>query len=185
MRTMTPALEAELIARDVRPALFFEGEFASGFVRFWSGLGDVSWNGQTWTGAGNLIGFGGVEEGGDVIARGTQISLSGVPSSLVSAVITDARQGLPGRLWVALLAADRTVIADPVLAFLGRLDVPTISDGAETCTVTITYESRLIDLNRPRELRYTHEAQQQLYPGDMGFQYVTTIQDKDLPWGRA
>lgn len=103
----------------------------------------------------------------------------------MAAVITDAQQGLPGKMWVALVAADGTIVADPVQGFAGRLDVPTITDGAETCTITISYESRLIDLNTPRELRYTHEAQQQLYPGDLGFEYVTSIQDKDLQWGRT
>lgn len=185
MRNMTAALEAALIAQDVRPALFFEGQFASGFVRLWTGLGPITWNGQTWTGAGNLIGFSGVDEGSEVIARGTSISLSGVPVSMVSLAIVDAQQGLPGKMWVGLLAADGSVIIDPVQTFVGRLDVPTITDGEDTCTVTITYESRLIDLNSPRELRYTHEAQQQLYPGDMGFEFVTTLQEKEITWGRG
>jgi hypothetical protein len=185
MRNMTPELEAALIAADARPALFFEGQFATGVVRLWTGLGDVVWGGQTWTGAGNLVGFSGIEEGSDIVARGASVTLSGVPASLVSLAISDAQQGLPGRCWVGLLAPDATIIVDPVLAFAGRLDVPTITDGVETCTITITYESRLIDLNRPRELRYTDEAQQQLYPGDRGFEYVTTIQDKELRWGRG
>lgn len=184
MRNMTAALEAALIAKDVRPALFFEGEFASGFVRIWSGLGTIAWNGQSWTGLGNLIGFQGVDEGSEVIARGTSIALSGVPTSMVSAAITDAQQGLPGRIWVGLLAADGSIIVDPVEAFVGRLDVPTVADGQDTCTVSITYESRLIDLNTPRELRYTDQSQQQLYPGDRGFEYVTTIQDVEIVWGR-
>lgn len=184
MRGMTPALEAALIERDVRPALFFEGEFTSGFVRLWTGNADVIWNGQTWTGAGGLIGFSGVDEGDTIVARGVTVSLSGVPPAYVAIAIADAGQGLPGRAWVALHAADGAIIADPVQVFAGRLDVPTISDGAEACTITISYENRLIDLNRPRELRYTHEVQQQLYPGDMGFEYVTSIQDKELQWGR-
>lgn len=183
MRGMTPEMEAALIARDVRPALFFEGTFASGTIRLWTGIGDMVWNAQTWTGAGALIGFSGVEEGGDIVARGVTVSLSGVPTAMVSAAIADAQQGLPGRAWVALHAADGTIVADPLQIFTGRLDVPTITDGADTCTVTISYESRLIDLNRPRELRYTHEVQQQLYPGDMGFEYVTSIQDRELQWG--
>lgn len=184
MRNMTAALEAALIARDVRPALFFEGEFASGAIRFWTGMGAITWNSQTWDGLGNLIGFQGVDEGSEVIARGTSISLSGVPTAMVSAAITDAQQGLPGRIWVGLLAADGTIIVDPVEVFVGRLDVPTVADGQDTCTVSITYESRLIDLNTPRELRYTDQSQQQLYPGDRGFEYVTTIQDVEIVWGR-
>jgi len=185
MRTLTPAMEAALIAADVRPALFFEAEFASGFLRLWTGTGDKVWNGQTWTGAGNLIGVSSVDEGQDVVARGMTFSLSGIPLSYISLAINDAKQGLPGRMWVALIAADGTIIADPVQSFVGRLDVPTITDGPETCTITISYESRLIDLNRPRELRYTHESQQQLYPGDLGFEFVTSIQDKEIAWGRG
>lgn len=185
MRDMTPAMEAALIARDVRPALFFEGQFPSGYLRLWTGLGDIAWNGQTWTGAGNLIGVSGFDEGQDVVARGLSVSLSGVPTSLVSLAILDARQGMPGRIWVALRAADGSIIADPIQSFAGRLDVPTLADTGDTCTISITYESRLIDLNRPRELRYTHEAQQQLYPGDLGFEFVTSIQDKEIAWGRG
>lgn len=184
MRNMTAALEAALIAQNVRPALFFEGEFPSGFVRIWTGPFAVVWNGQTWAGLGNLIGFTGVDEGSDIIARGTSISLSGVPSDLVALAITDAQQGKPGKIWIGLVAADGSIVVDPVLAFAGRLDVPTIADGQDTCTITLTYESRLIDLNVARELRYTDQSQQQLYPGDRGFEYVTTIQDTEIVWGR-
>ncbi|HBN31649.1 MAG TPA: hypothetical protein DD416_10620, partial [Rhodobacteraceae bacterium] len=74
---------------------------------------------------------------------------------------------------------------DPVQAFSGRLDVPEIADDANTCTITISYESRLIDLNTARSWRYTHESQQSLYPGDRGFEYVTAIQDREITWGRG
>jgi hypothetical protein len=63
------------------------------------------------------------------------------------------------------------------------MDVPTLRDDAETCTVTVTYEGRLIDLGRAREWRYTHESQQQLAPGDRGFEYVAGLQDKEILWG--
>lgn len=185
MRSMTAAFEAALLQQDVRPALFFEGQFATGFVRLWTGLGNVDWNGQTWAGAGNLIGISAMEEGADIVARGVSVSLSGVPTSLVSVAIVDAQQGLPGRMWVALVTPTGAIIADPVQAFVGRLDVPSLADGGDTCTITISYEGRLIDLNTPRELRYTHESQQQLYLGDLGFEYVTSIQDAKINWGHA
>jgi hypothetical protein len=69
------------------------------------------------------------------------------------------------------------------MAFAGRLDVPTIMDGAERCEIQITYESRLIDLNRAREWRYTHESQQQISPGDRGFEYVAGLQEREIRWG--
>ena len=182
-RGMTPAYQAALAEQVIRPALFVEGEFPSGTLRLWTGLGDVDWNGSTWTGAGNLLGISPLEETADVVATGMQITLSGVPTSLVSLAISDAQQGQPVRLWLALLDDTGAIIADPVQAFTGRLDVPTLEDGAETCTITISYESRLIDLNRTREWRYTDQSQRQLYPGDRGFSFVTSLQDKPIRWG--
>ena len=82
-----------------------------------------------------------------MVAGGTAVSLSGVPLDLVQLAIAEARQGLPGRLWLGLLTETGEIIADPVQAFSGRLDVPEIADDANTCTITISYESRLIDLN--------------------------------------
>ena len=178
-RTITPAFATALADQSLRPVIFFEGQFATGWVRLWSGLGEVSWNGQTWAGAGSL------DETGEVVAGGTAISLSGAPLDLVQMAIAEARQGLPGRIWLGLLAENGSIIADPVQAFSGRLDVPEIKDDAESCTITISYESRLIDLTVARTWRYTHESQQVLYPGDLGFEYVTAIQDREITWGRG
>jgi len=182
-RTITPAVVAELASGQVRPAIFFEAQFPSGFLRLWSGLGDITWAGSVWTGAGNLMGIGAIEESADVVATGTTISLSGIPTDLVSLCLSDARQGMPGKVWIGFMTAAMAVIADPILAFAGRLDVPSIMDGAERCEIQITYESRLIDLNRAREWRYTHESQQQFSAGDRGFEYVSALQDKEVRWG--
>jgi hypothetical protein len=43
----------------------------------------------------------------------------------------------------------------------------------------------MIDLQRPRERRYTHEDQQIDHPGDMGFEYVSQLQELNLAWGKA
>ncbi|PLL13945.1 hypothetical protein C0V75_00345 [Tabrizicola sp. TH137] len=184
-RDLPPDFAAALAERDLRPVIFFEGAFASGPVRLWSGLGEIDWAGESWSGAGALLGLGSIEETSEVVAGGTSVSLSGIPPSLVQMAIAEARQGLPGRVWLGLLTPEGAIIADPVLAFAGRLDVPEITDDAETCRITISYESRLIDLNTPRSWRYTHESQQALHPGDLGFEYVSAIQDREVTWGRG
>lgn len=183
-RSATPAVIAALTAPVVRPFLMFEGQFASGWLRLWSGLADLTWAGQTWTGAGTLLAIGALTETSAVIASGTTVTLSGVPVALVSTAITDAQQGLPGRIWLGTLDDTGAVIASPVLAFAGRLDVPEILDGAETCTITVSYESRLINLQTARAWRWTHESQQVLYPDDQGFAFVTSIQGVDVKWAR-
>ena len=184
-RDITAALADALDAADLRPAILFEGVFPSGTVRIWTGAGPVEWDGKTWTGVGVLLGLGALEETSDVVASGTTVSLSGVPLDLVGLAIDEARQGQPGRIWLALLTKDRQIIADPVQAFTGRLDVPEIQEDVQSCRITISYESRLIDLNVPRNWRYTHENQQVLFTGDLGFAHVTAIQDQEITWGRG
>ena len=63
--------------------------------------------------------------------------------------------------------------------------MPSISDSATESMVTITYEDQDVDMNRPREWRYTDESQKALFPGDRAFEYVTTIHDREIKWGRA
>ncbi len=175
---------AALNSTVLRPALFFKGTFGDGDLRLWSGLGAITALGEEYVGAGTLLGISTIDETGDVVASGTSLSLSGVPSELVSAALDEVRQGLPGRIYLGLMNEVGALVDDPVLLFAGRIDVPEIADDEQTCTITISYESRLIDLTRAREWRYTDESQKALYPGDRGFEYVTGIQDKEIVWGR-
>ena len=53
-----------------------------------------------------------------------------------------------------------------------------------TATITLNCESRLIQLERPKNRRYTHEDQQERLTGDLGFEFVTDLQDKEIIWGK-
>lgn len=180
---MTAAALAEIGKETVRICLLFEAEFTGGTVYLWSGVGDLSWNGQTWLGGGQLLSVSEIAETSDVVASGVTVTLAGVDPAYVSAAISEAGQGLPGKIWLGFIDDTGAVIIDPLALFSGRLDVPQISDGAATCAITISYESRLVNLLKPNEWRYTHESQQLLYPGDKAFEFVTGIQEKKLAWG--
>ena len=60
-----------------------------------------------------------------------------------------------------------------------------INDTPDGATVTIDAENRLVDLDRPSNLRYTKESQNFLFSGDTGFNRVASIQDKQINWGKA
>lgn len=184
-RDATAAFLAAISAQVVRPVLIVECVFGAAPVRLWSGMGDLAWNGQTWTGAGTLLGISTVEEPVGVVASGFTLSLSGVPLDLVAAVISDVMTGDAARIWLGLIDGAGALIASPVPLAFGRMDQPEISEDGETCEISISYESRLIDLLRPREWRYTHESQQQIFPGDRGFEYVAALQDREILWGAA
>ncbi len=111
-RTLTTGMEAAIAAGTVRPVIFYEGSFnAAGspnevFLRLWSGLGSFEWDGKTWEGAGKLLGISPLEESAEVKAVGFNITLSGLPSSLLSTALQSTRQGRPGRVWLGLMAPD-------------------------------------------------------------------------------
>lgn len=182
-RPMTSAAATALAAGDLRPALLFEGVFSDGTLRLTSWHRDLSWDSQTWTAAGNLVGFTPAEESASVEAPAWTVTLSGVPSSLVSTALGSVRQGKTGRVWLALLTAAEAITVDPFLLAAGRLNIPALSDDGETSTISVTYEGHLRDLNAANEVRYTHEQQQQLFPGDLGFEFVTSIVDREIRWG--
>lgn len=182
-RDLTASVITQLQAASVEVGVLFEGEFASGWVRLWSGVGTLSWDGKSWSGVGTLLGISGIDETNEIRASGLTVSLSGVPSDLLSAALGDARSGKTGRVYLAFFSSG-SIVADPILQFEGRLDVPAIEDGPDTATISISYESELIDLERARERRYTPEDQAIDFPGDLGFSYVAALQDAQITWGR-
>ena len=66
--------------------------------------------------------------------------------------------------------------------FAGRADVMTIADEGATCTISLAVENRLVDLRRARPRRYEPEDQHVYFPNDKGFNYVPTLQDRNIKW---
>ena len=169
----------------VRPFYLFQGEFVSGTVRAWNGIGDLSWNSQTWGGLGSMLFFSSVEETSDVKAAGMTVTLNGMASSNISLALSDCRQGYSGKIYLGFFDSSNAIISSPYLVFSGRLDTVSIDEGPDTSIVTLNYESRLIDLQRTREIRYTDQEQQRMFSGDLGLEFVADLQDKVLNWGRG
>lgn len=175
MRDINTALSDKFLGKEVDLFVAVELMFDSGALRIWSGIGDKSIGGQTYTGTGSLLSVGGIEESDGLSAPGASISLSGVDSSLVSLAIQEPYQNRDCR--ILLGSGD-----DFFEIFSGFMDVMTIEDNGETCIINLTVESRLIILDRKVPLRYTQETQNSLYPGDTFFSTVASLQDKKVDW---
>ena len=185
MRDLTSGVQSAIEQTEVAPILLFEGLFASGYVRIWSGYGDLSYDGQTWTGVGSLGSVSAVQETSEIQANGITVTLTGIPSEFIALALNESEQGKSGKVYIGFMDASNALIANPYLMFEGKLDIPAISEEGETSMVSITYESRLINLQRTRESRYTHEEQKLEYPNDMGCEYVAAMKDVTLTWGRS
>jgi hypothetical protein len=184
MRDLSSAMQTELAAQKLTPVMFFEGEWTAGFLRFWTGIGTITWGGKTWTGAGNVLGISPIEETTQLRAAGVRVSLSGMSQDIIATVLQYAAYGRSGSIWLGCLAGDSgTLVSDPYLMFQGNLDVPSIEETGDTCQISVSYESRLIDLERASDRRWTQDDQQIAYPGDKGFEFMAKMVDKTVTWG--
>lgn len=182
-RDLTSAMASAIDAEVVWPAVLYAGVFATGTVRLWDGIGDLSWDGHTWTGSGHLLGISAVGENEELRAEGFEVTLSGLPLTSLEVALLNIRQGMPGYVWLALLNASGTVISDPYLLVEGRLDNAPVLDAPDKSDISTRYEDVLIDLDKARDRRYTNEDQQIEHPDDTGFRYVPMLQDKVFFFG--
>lgn len=197
-------MAASVIGAVVTTVLLIEGRFDSGTVCLWTGLGDLDWNGQTWTGAGDILGVSFARETTEMSADGASVTLTGIKSALIALALTEDYQDRPILIRLALLSADPigdfssdfssdfyrplasgNVMADPIVLFAGRMDVMEIEEGGDTARFTISAENRLVDLRRVRERRFTPEDQKLTYPGDLGLDFIPVLQDAEIVWGRT
>lgn len=181
-RTLTAEMLAAYAAETLRPIVFVAADFPSGITRLTSAPYDITWDGYTWTGRGQLLSIDEIEESETLSARGVRIALSGIPPALVSLAFDEHYQGRDLTIWQGLLDAGHQVIADPYSPWAGRMDVMSIELG-EAATITLTGAHRLADMDRPRGGRCNDADQQSRYPGDKFFEFLESMQNAQLVWG--
>jgi hypothetical protein len=181
-RAMSSAMLAAIQSGNLQPALFVTASFLTGPIYVWTGYGSIAWGGHTWLGVGTLGTISGLEEGATVEARGITISLSGVDPTLLSDILTEFQLGAPAVVYLGMFTGT-TLIADPIVAWSGRMDQPTIDVTGQNAVISIGCESRLIDMNCSVLKRYTNDQQQLDYPGDRGMEFVNSLIMSRIFWG--
>jgi hypothetical protein len=155
-----------------RPILLFEGVFNGSTLRIWNGIGDLSWDSHTWDGNGWLQGFDGGDETTEVEAVDMSVTLSGLPEDVIALVLAAQVQGAAGTLYFGFLDSADIVVPDPTIVWKGKYSHAEVSEDGDVSTARLYYDSPLSDMDRPREGRWTDQCQQDLFPGDKGFEYV-------------
>lgn len=214
-RGLTPAALAEIAKPQVQPVVFFSAQFDSGTVWFWTGYGEIDWNGHVWIGSGDVIQFSGIDETALIEARGIQLQFAGADVALVTAALTEDIQGRRLRIFLGFIkasaetgiitdptggatitdpstgdaitdpAAAMELVANPIGPFDYRMDTMQIEGTPDQSRITLTAEPYLASLERARVRRYTHDDQQIEFPSDLGLEFVPSIQNIELKWGRG
>ena len=168
-------------------ALFFavKAEFDTDDILVWSGIDDLVIGSDTYTGAGTLLSVSNSEDNLELKSNGLVISLSGMDSTVVTYALTENYQNRPITLFLGYVMGGTNEVAGKLTLFKGRMASLVVNDTPEGSTVTIDAENRLVDLDRPSNLRYTKESQNFLHSGDTGFNRVASLQDKQINWGKT
>lgn len=172
-------LEDDVIYPFTAVELLFDG---NNVVRLWTGAGTLNYDGNAWVGVGELLDVSAVEETSEISAKGATITLSGVPDSILSLALSEAYHGRVGKIYLGLTDPDTQTVSLTEV-FSGFMDRMTIDEQAESSTIGLTLENKLVTLERPRTARYSHEFQRTLDSTDKGLEYVESIQLKEFVWG--
>ena len=166
--------------------LFFavKAEFDSDDILVWTGFDDLTINSETYTGAGTLLSISDMEDTLDMKATGLSVALSGMDPDVLDAALTENYQNRDISVFMGFLMAGSNEVAGVLKVFAGRMVSLEIEDTIDGATVNVSCENRLIDLERPSNLRYTSESQQFIDSSDTGLNRVQQLQDKQLAWGQ-
>ena len=187
-RTLTNSVITQLEQQAVSPFFAVKIAFPSGTLRLWTGLGDLTISSETYSGTGNFLGVSNLSETEELKASGLELTLSGIPSSLLGTMLTDNYQGSLVTVFFGFLSEADTgfsVVSDPFIIFQGLSETLELSEGSETLTAKMKVESRLIAIEESRARRYTNEDQQISHSDATSLRFVTGLQDKEIIWGKG
>lgn len=207
-RSLSDGIVSVLTAEAIQPFFAVRLFFDTQTLNFWTGLGELSVGGVTYTGTGQLLQISQLQETAEISAKGATITLSGIPSNLISLALTEPYQGRVCEIYFGAIDANRVYLIDEdgnyilnedssridigtgdpndiVQVFSGYMDQMNIDEGAETSAIGLAIESKLIDLERPRVFRYTDANQKSRFVNDKGFEFVEDLQDRRFNWGRG
>lgn len=179
-RSLTTTLSNALDDDVVYPFFAIDLYFQSETVYLWTGYGDLVVGAKTYLGAGTLLNISSVEETTEIEAKGATLTLSGIPSSILSLALDEPYQGRECKIYFGVTS----VPSDYVEIFSGELDQMNIVEEGTTCTISVTAENVLIKLERPVVRRFTDQDQKSRYPSDRGLEFIASLQDKEIFWGR-
>jgi hypothetical protein len=189
---MPPDDSAFLSGQFDPPSLLFfvavEIELTSGYLRLIDGAGEVTFLGRTFIGLdpqfGVLASLEPIADGFGDSAPGLRLGINPPTPDAAAILASEDMQGRTVLVWIGTItAATGAVVPDPVLVFDGQVDqgVLTVNLGTRLLSLDcVSIWEYLFD--DAQGVRLTNAYHQAAWPGELGLEFVTTVQ-RQLPWG--
>lgn len=181
-RGISTIVSNAVVAKQLDPIFAIEMFFDGGTIRLWTGYGTAVLDGvNSFTGAGQLLSITDVEETAEIKASGITVVLNGISSSIIALALDEPYQGRVCKMYFGVMSPTPSIVE----MFSGYMDQMLIRENSETCDVILNVENKLINLERAKILRFSHNDQVARFPGDLGLEFVESLQTKEVYFGMA
>lgn len=155
-------------------------DLPAGEERYWSGVGALSYAGETWVGVGGVAGISGAASEASTFIQTVTFSLA-VNEATRSALDQDIR-GREAIVWLAFLGSEGQIVPDPVEIVRAQLDTATMQVGDGTRQINLVGQTAFYTLEAPSRFLWTNEQQQFDFPGDTGWDRAPDNVTKEVTW---
>ena len=112
-----------------------------------------------------------------------EVTLSGVPSDLLSLAASEDVVGRRATAWIGVYTEAGALVSTPFKKFEGRISDMPILDDPKEAKVVVRIESRMITLTRAKPSYWTNADQKKRYPTDDGLKFTDITAARTLKFG--
>ncbi len=116
------------------------------------------------------------------VAPSMKFTLTAIPADMTNYVANENTRNKPVNVYVMLFDENNLPITDLIMWFGGTIDSLAMEIG-QVVTVSTSASSRLINWAKSVNSRYTNEDQQNKYPNDDGFKFMSSLATLEITWG--
>ena len=168
---------------EIALAAFLHLDWPGGASRWWSGVGPFSWDGHTWTGAGELGDFDKIADGLSKADRGVWLTLNYLDDDVRNEVNTNDPVGSEATFYLNLVNPATLAVTEMKALFAGFIDEVDIEDAGSEGAIRVRLASELARMKRSTYYCLSDAHQQRLFPGDRGMEFAPHM-DQPVLWGR-
>ena len=182
-RGLTSAVNTELATDSLNPVTLVYLGVGSG-SRYTDHYKDITYDSNTYSASSLFMKVSSVQESSEISVGNITLFFSGADQTIISLFLNNNYMEKEAEVYKGFLDTNETLIADPFLAFKGRIESFNIDESINNSNARIVVASHWSDFSKIKG-RKTNTASQQLhFANDLGFEFASqTVQD--IKWGKA